>query len=122
MSYRGIQPNRIILQTRQIMTDAGHSLLWREFISATTANDVIGLGDTYHYRETWVSAHMTFKDNVQTQEGGGQVISQTLKATSDYQFGDRDELVWLGVTYRVDSDNMPAKVGNQWTVKLDRGE
>jgi len=122
MSYRGMNHRRLSLQATQIMRDAGHPVLWREYVSATTDNSIIGIGATLHYRETWVSAHMVYQDNMQMQTDGGQVIVQSLKAVSDYQFGKRDELIWNGTTYRVDSEPQPSRSNGQWTVKLERGE
>lgn len=122
MSYRGPQPRRMSAQVQQIMHHAGHTVTWKQYVSATATNDVIGLGDTLYYRNQAISAHMTFSANSEAQYQLGQVPSQTVYATTTQKLGTRDELIWNGVVYRVEGKPQPARVGGQWTTRLKQGD
>ncbi len=122
MSYRGPQAHRISAQTTQIMQYAGHSVTWKQYVSATANNDVMGLGDTLYYRNQSISAHMTFSANSEAQYQLGQVPSQTVYATTRQKLGSQDELVWNGVVYRVEGEPMLARVGGHWTTRLKQGD
>jgi hypothetical protein len=104
------------------MQYAGHSVTWNQFVSADGGDDVLGIGETLYYREMLVSAHMTFSANNETQAGVGQIATQTVYSTTEFKPTRRDEFVWDGVVYRVESDPQPARVGGQWTTRLTRGD
>jgi hypothetical protein len=109
-------------QAQEIRQYAGHTVTWKQYVSAVTANAVLGLGDTLYYREQPITAVMSYQTNMEHQAGVGQIAREVLYAMTPFEIGSRDELVWQGVTYRVESDSQPSRVGSQWKFRLERGD
>jgi len=122
MSYRNPNYRRMSGQAMQVAQYAGHVVTWKQYVSAVTANPILGLGDTYYYRQQLITAHMAYQSNSETQYGAGQMAGATLYATTRVKPSTRDELVWDGVVYRVDSQAQPSKFGGQWVTRLKRGD
>lgn len=122
MSYRGPQRNRIYQQRTEIMQYAGHVVTWKQYVSGTSGNAVLGLGDTLYYRQQPISAHMVYSANSELQRGVGQMLDQTLYAVTTIELSVRDELVWNGDVYRVQSPSQPSKIAGQWNTRLELGD
>ena len=122
MSYRGPQHNRITLQRREVMQHAGHTVTWKQYVSASTGSPLLGIGDTLYYRQQAISAHMVYSANTEQQVNGGQMVGQTLYAVTYQTLGIQDELVWNGDVYRIQSQSQPSKIAGQWNTRLEKGD
>lgn len=127
MSYRGPDARR---QTNQRDTSflqyAGETGIWRKFASATTGNPLIGLGSATYYQERLITASLYGQPGAavglpENQTFAGMLAhGQFLMSTSE-PMGRQDELIWRGVTYRVDGDSIPNHMGSTHTVIVKRG-
>lgn len=122
MSYRSPNYRRMSAQATDVLTYAGHVVTWKQYVSAVTANPILGLGSTLYYRESLVTAHMAYQSNSERQYGAGQMEGQTLFATTRVKPSMRDEFVWDGSVYRVESSPQPSRFGGQWVTRLKRGD
>lgn len=127
MSYRNPDPNRMSLQSQAIGEFVGHSVTWKCYVSATTGNQAAGIGETYHYRQQAITAVMAFgrdnrEPNLQFQMPGGQLLAGEVYAMTEMQLGVRDEIIWNGTAYRVESDTLQERIGNHWNTRLKRGD
>lgn len=131
MSYRGPQTGRIATQHSEILGYAGESCIWRQYVSATTSTSgyYAGAGTTRHYREQTITGlfaapQMGESRFRETQLPGGQVIAGDMVASTTMPLGSQDELVWRGVTYRLEGDNVPIHLGGRmwYRTVLRRGD
>ena len=128
MSYRGPNRQRIEGQRRAaIDTHAGYSALWRQYVSASSGNAFAGRGETYHYREQWVTAHFFGVPGApstitERQRAAGMVTEGKFFVSTPVQLGQRDELVWMGDTYRIEGTPVPAQIDGYYSVQIKRGD
>ena len=121
MTYRGPDTGRIMAQQGAIMQYAGEPCTWRHFVSGgSTAGSgyYAGTGQTLYYHERTITGlfaapQMGESRFRETQLAGGQVIAGDMVASTPCALGARDELVWRGVTYRLEGDNTPIHIGGQ---------
>lgn len=127
MPYRGPQTGRIPLQVEQnIIEHAGQALTWRQFVSAVSGSTLAGFGATRYYRESTITgvlgrAPIQFIVT-EGQTPGGAVAQGRFLVTTREKLARDDELVWQGDTYRVESEAIPARMSNMWTVEVKRGD
>lgn len=127
-TYRGPQRPRQFRQQLDILKYAGHTAIWRQYISATTGTQDAGLGDTLYYREQWVSALFgggplgSYGPAVERQAALGMITSDGIQAVTRQKLGVRDELVWRGEVYRIESESVPSLMDGFYMTELARGE
>lgn len=131
MPYRGPQPPRIGTQFAQVQQYAGETGVWRQYISAATASGSgiwAGGGTTHYYREQAVTGLWGSPNRVlnarQVQLAGGQVMAGDGMISTEHPLGDQDEIVWRGVTYRVEGESLPVHLGGRvwYRTVLRRGD
>lgn len=128
MSYRGPDRNRIQQQrAAAIDTHAGYSALWRQYVSASTGAGFAGRGDTYHYREQWVTAHFYGVPGApstisERQRAAGLVTEGKFFVSTPVKLSARDELVWMGDTYRIEGTSIPSQIDGYYNVQIKRGD
>ena len=132
MPYRGPQTGRIAAQIAQIQQYAGETGIWRQYVSASTGTGSgywAGRGTTTYDREQtitalWASPQVGEARMRETQLPGGQVIAGDAVISTPNPFGARDEIVWRGITYRVEGDSTPIHFGGRvwYRTVLRRGD
>lgn len=127
MSYRGPRAERIGAQFEQVQGWAGESCVWRQYVSAASATSgyYAGAGVTRYYREQWITGLLFMTDRQRdAQLPGGMVTQGDVMISTVAALGDQDEVVWRGVTYRVEGDSVPNHLGGRvwYTTPLKRGD
>ena len=124
MPYRNPQPERLARQTNDIVdTYAGQTVTWRQYISASAGGGAAwaGISNSAYYRDSLLTAHIVNAELMEEQRPGGQVIADTLRVTLPVQPGQKDELIWRGITYRIEGDTVPARIHDRYMVTVKRG-
>lgn len=125
MSYRGPNKTRQRNQVRDLFQYGGYTATWRQYVSSSAGNADAGLGDRDYYREQTITALLGLGNKrpaMERQTNAGMLASDQITATTREQLGRRDELVWRGNTYRVESDPVPSTIGPHWVTEIKRGE
>lgn len=133
MPYRGVNQPRKNLQTTEILRQAGFTATWRQFVSASAGISVAGFGSAESFREQTITAMFgggampgkiggTVGANMQRQAALGQLIDGSLPVVTNVCMSDHDEIVWLGVRYRVDADSQPSQLNGYFMSVLVRGD
>lgn len=124
MSYRGPKRAKSILQAqRHLEAQVGETAVWRRFVSASTGVNVAGFGPTMYYAQIPVSAlFYQDRDLAERQEAAGQVIDGTFKVSVGVELGERDELIWRGDAYRVESESTPNRLNETYSYIVKRGQ
>ena len=128
MPYRGVQQQRQMLQTTEILRQAGFTATWRQYISASAGVSVAGFGSAVSYREQTITAVLggnnasVVRPNQQRQTSMGQIADGSLRVITSVQMSDNDEFIWRGVRYRVDADSQPSMLNGHWMSVLTRGD
>jgi hypothetical protein len=125
MPYRGNIPNRRPNQMGDLYAQAGYTATWRRFASAVTGNVDAGMGETLYYTETTITALLGMNQTPgirETQQAVGLTVAADIYAVTREPLGRRDELVWRGSTYRIESDPVPGVMAGGWVTHLKRGE
>lgn len=124
MSYRGPNTQRMTVQIDDVLRVAGYTATWRQYISASAGVADAGLGDRSYYREQVITALMYqgYKVQPERQRAVGLIADAEFVVSTREQLGRRDELVWRGVTYRVESDPQPARLVGLWMTTVKRGD
>jgi hypothetical protein len=121
MSYRGPNSQRISGQFAVITQYHGEVCTWRQYVSAVTAAGsgyYGGGGVTLYYREQmitglWAAPQMGESRFRETQLPGGQVIAGDAVVSVPVALAPMDEIIWRGVTYRLEGDNTPVVLGGR---------
>jgi hypothetical protein len=124
MAYRGVQAARIRQNAGDILSQAGYTATWRQYVSASEGIAYAGLGETQHYREQTITAllYQSYQRQPEGQRAVGMLAAGEFAASTRERLGRQDELVWRGTTYRVESDPQPSHVAGLWMVTVKRGE
>lgn len=127
MPYRGPQSARMAQQMAQdVIEHAGQVMTWRAFISASGGVALAGFGATAYYRETTITGILgraPVQFNIpDAQTPAGTLAQGRFLATTHERLGRQDELVWQGSTYRVESEAIPSRFSDMWTVEVKRGD
>jgi len=130
--YRGPQPARIGAQFDQVMRNHGETGTWRQFVSASVATGSAvwaGQGVTAYYRTQsitalWAAPQMGDARFRETQLPGGQVMAGDAVVSTFQPFGTQDQILWRGVTYRIEGDSTPIHIGGRvwYRTVLRRGD
>lgn len=123
MTYRGMQGGHLRHGVDDILRQVGHTAIWRQYISASDGIAYAGMGETQHYREQIVTA-LLYRSYTLQPEGRravGAIAEGDFMVSTRERLGRQDELIWRGVTYRVESDPQPNNIG-LWTARLERGD
>lgn len=126
MSYRGPKPKRIAGQAiANPLLHAGQTATWRQYVSASAGNPMLGMGDSACYRESTITGVFGSPPALlrlsQAQTPGGAVIQADFLVSTRERLGRRDELVWNGEVYRVEGDPVPSVLNGQFVSPLKRG-
>lgn len=120
VGYRGPQHRRVAWQFQRIAGDHGETLIWRQYVSAETGGSarLAGGGTTRYYQErtiTGLLAAPQFGESRfrEQQLPAGQVVQGEAVLSLPYPIGKQDELIWRGVTYRVEGDNVSVNYGSE---------
>lgn len=131
MTYRGPDASRISGQFVAVQHWAGASVTWRAYVSAATTGSAYwaGGGQTRYYAERAITAMLAAPQDGEarfreTQLPAGQIIAGDLVASTLHPLGQNDQVVWRGVTYRVESDAVPVYIGGKlfYRTVLRRGD
>lgn len=126
-----IDPNKRLMnaQTRDNHFQfAGQTANWRAWISATTGYPMLGQGGVNYYRESTITGmfanSVAFPSltmaNKENQFAGGQFAAGDLIVTTKERMGYRDEIIYNGNRYRVDSDSQRSVMNGYWMSILRR--
>lgn len=107
---------RIKRNANVVFAGAGETALLRTFVSASAGSPQYGVGDSFNYTETIVTAMFAaalFGAPRPTEQAwpGGQTQMADLMMTTDRAIGARDEVVWRGTAYRIAGEAMPEHLG-----------
>lgn len=124
MPYRGPNPERQRQQTNTtVMTHAGNTATWMQYISASGGIPAAGIGATAFWREQLITAVFSpAQGQPEEQTPGGMLADAELTVVTEQQLGRNDRLIWRGVEYRVDSDPQPSKLNDGWISLIKRGD
>lgn len=124
MPYRNPNPRRMALQADTMKLYAGETAVWRQFVSASSGNPLVGLGSAARYREQVITG--VFGDGVVTtnqfgQRTVGQLQAGQIRVVTTEKLGQDDEIMYQGNRYRVDSDPTFSRMDKRWIAILKRG-
>lgn len=122
MPYRGLDTGRIARQLNdRHLQQAGQTATWRQFISASAGVSVAGFDATPFYREQTITGlfHVSLTGQGEQQTPAGVIDAATLVACTPQPLGLRDELLWNGDVWHVESDSYP--LAGQWRTHLRKG-
>lgn len=131
MSYRGPQPGRITTQASAIHGYAGETATWRAYVSAAPTSSAYFAGkppSSYYAERTitalWASPQVGEARFREMQLPAGQMMAGDVVASTPDPMGTRDEVIWRGVTYRVEGDATPVHMGGRvwYRTVLRRGD
>lgn len=131
MSYRGPNTRRLAAQQREVAGYAGETGVWRQYVSAASGLSGLwaGAGITRYYQERaitglWAAPQIGESRFRETQLPGGQVMAGDVVLSTPDELGPQDEVVWRGVTYRVEGDATPIHMGGRvwYRTVLRRGD
>lgn len=124
MSYINPNKSRMNAQmTNNIMRFAGQTAVWRAYVSASAGNPMAGYPDRLYYREQTITGMFSplVPANVQQQYEAGTFPAGDVSLTSKERMTSRDEVVYNGERYRVDTDSQPSVMNGYYMSVLRRG-
>lgn len=130
MTYRGPRAARIGGQFQEVQGWAGEPCIWRQYVSATSATSgyYAGGGTTRYYRQQTITG-LLWKAMGQGSYNevhlpGGTVMAGDTMISLPVVLGEQDEVIWRGVTYRVEGDTTPIHLGGRvwYATPLTRGD
>lgn len=122
MPYRNPDQPRIQAQAQTVFQYAGQAATWRQYVSAESANAVIGRGSALYYREQGITALFApLPPNPETQTQAGMIAADEFQMTTREAVGRQDEVRYRGEVYRVESDPSPATLPGYWVSRVKRG-
>lgn len=126
MSYRGVNSRRNNLNFQsEILRQAGHTALWRQWISASAGASFAGFGSAEYYREQVITAIIgqgIVATNTEDQRAAGMLAAGTLRITTQQRLASEDEIVWRGVRYSVETESQPSLMDGTWMATIVRRE
>ncbi len=125
MPYRGPDLYRIQRQiTENHFAHVGQVVTWRQYISASANAAVAGFDSTPYYREQTITAFFARggRDGItEIQTPAGSTESGSYAVVTRQPLGLRDELIWKGENYRVESESVEAKIAGNYVSRVKRG-
>ena len=123
MPYRGPNTSRISTQQSvDIFRHAGQTATWRQYISASAGVNAAGFGDAPQFREQTITALFGDVKAPETPYAAGMIAAADIYAVMRERPARQDELLWRGVSYRVESDPAPARLAGTYTMLLKRSQ
>lgn len=126
MSYRGVNSRLNNANFHEhILKQAGHTALWRQYISASAGVSVAGFGSAESYREQMITAIFgqgVVATNTEDQRAAGMLAAGTLRITTQQRLASEDEIVWRGVRYTVETESQPSLMDTTWMATIVRRE
>lgn len=126
MSYRGVNPRLHNYQFHDnILRQAGHTALWRQWISASAGVAFAGFGSAEYYREQVITAIIgqgVVATNTEEQRAAGMLAAGNLRITTQQRLASEDEIIWRGVRYSVETESQPSLIDGTWMATLVRRE
>ena len=116
MPYHGPDPERMRAQFAGLQAFVGQSVTLRTWVSASTASTsayMAGGGKTDSYRQQQITALMKPSQPQEAMAPGGMVMAGDMIASTPQALGNQDQLVWQGVTYRIEGDSLPIRAGGR---------
>lgn len=124
MSYRGAQYKRFNQAFHShVLSQAGHTALWRQYISASAGVSFAGFGSAESYREQMITAIIgqgVVATNTEQQRGAGMLAEGTLRITTQQRLASEDEIIWRGVRYSVETESQPSLMDGTWMATIVR--
>lgn len=123
VSYRGPYYGRVGAHFAAIMGNHGETGTWRKWVSSTTETGSAvwaGIAPSSFYTEQiitalWAAPQMGESRFRETQLPAGQEMAGDAVLSTPFPFGVRDEVIWRGVTYRIEGDSTPVEfAGRTW--------
>jgi len=123
MPYRGPDPHRIQRQmSENHFAHVGQVVTWRQYISASASAAVAGFDSTPYYREQTITALFNPLPQLgEIQTPAGTVESGIFSVATRQRLGLRDELIWNGENYRVESESIEAKIAGIYISRIKHG-
>ncbi len=123
MGYRGPNSARISRQSRaNQFAYAGQTAIWRQYVSASAGRSFMGIGAGSGYRQQVITALFAaaYSGQPEMQTPAGLIANADFMVTTQVQMKRTDELIWRGVTYRVESDPTPSRMDSTWMSLVKR--
>lgn len=111
-------------QQREIGGFVGETAVWRQYVTAQAGTPSYGRGNSPQYAERTITGLFNPVSFDEIAAAGGQYLAGDMKATLiDCKPGTRDEVIWSGTVYRVESEVIPQALFNRngWRMILRRG-
>jgi hypothetical protein len=132
MSYRGPDDRRVFDQWSAIQHWQAETATWRQWVSASSGSGsayLAGSGMVQHYREQMISGLFAMprawegRFRAMQLPGGVEQAGHVLLSTFQ-PLGSQDQILWRGVTFRVEGDATPVRLGERvwYRAVLNRGE
>lgn len=133
MTYRGPDPSRMSTQFAGLQAYAGQTVTWRSWIAASASSTsayLAGAGRVDTWREQQITALIaavgqgnapSFRENAAP---GGQIMAGDMTLSTRERLGVQDQVVWRGVTYRIEGDPQPYRAGGHlwYNTYIRRGD
>ena len=106
-----IDPALLARQQRQVAANVGETAIYRCYVSASAGSPQYGIGDADNYVERIVTGlFQSVLFNEQLVPGGQFVAGDMIATLIDCTPSSRDEIIWRGVTYRLESETTPQQI------------
>lgn len=123
MSYR--QP-RLGARSQLLLSDslrqAGHRMLWRRYTGDSGGDPARGVAPEPQFVESEILGYIQFVPRDDEQSPVGMIYDERAIVTTREKLGQRDELVWQGRRYRIESSPAPSLMTGYWSVNARRGD
>ena len=120
MPYRDPNPTRMAAQMERLMSHAAQSATWERWVSASDGVPAAGIQPTQYFARRPIAALFGKMELVEEQTNAGTIIHATVQVTTHEQLSRQDRLIWRGETYEIDSDAMPARIGDGYITLMRR--
>lgn len=117
--------SQLARQQRTIATFVGETATHRRYRGVSAGQPQFGIGDEPIYASRTVTGLFRPSTFEEIQQAGGQIVQGDIMATLlDCQPDKRDEVVWRGTIYRVESEFIPERIvgGAGYRGLLRRGD
>lgn len=115
----------IARQQASIASFVGETATYRRYLGVSAGTPQYGIGDEPIYAAQTITGLFSPSTFDEVQQGGGQiVIGDIMASLLNCQPDRRDEVIWRGVIYRVESDFIPERIfaSNAYRGVLRRGD
>jgi hypothetical protein len=127
-----IDPNfqRNAWHTHYVQEYAGQTATWRQYVSASAGNAMAGYGSVSYYREQTITAVFggggvgggVTNANLEQTRAAGMIAEGNIRISTSFPLSNRDEVIWQGVRYRVDTNSQLSRMNQHYMSILVRGD